>query len=293
MHAHHLNPLELLLDTTIHARSWCLCALHAEPSQPIQPNADRRLRNLVPSDAILTTEGLKRIDVVPYWVFVRRLLAIAKGPPSLLLLLASFLEAFDLGHEHVFLFLGALNAWDAVLYNKRFENSDFVACWVVILTLLLFAERPPGLLLLFTRALEGLDLIDELLFNKMFRLGALNALDSMISEEGLENVLLVQCWVSLLAFLTITESPPGLLIFFTGALEFLDLVDEFVLHKTASTAPASFASFAPAPALAPAPASVHAPTFQEGHHDGGSHLASAFVAAFHHGSSNNATASNR
>jgi hypothetical protein len=203
-----------------------------------------RLRNLVLSDAILTNEGLKSIDVVPCWVFVLPLLAIAKGPPRLLLLLASFLEAFDLGHEHVFLLLGALNARDAVLCDKRLENSDFVACWVVILILLLVAERPPGLLLLFTRALERLDFIDELLFNKMFRLGALNALDSVIIEEGLENVLLVQCWVSLLQFLTITESPPGLLILFTGALEFLDLVDEIVLHKIASTAPASFASFA-------------------------------------------------
>merc|ERR1719491_1658906 len=99
-----------------------------------------------------------------------------------------------------------------MLFKKGLENIHFVQCWISSRAVLIITEGCPGLLLLFTGSLKGLDLFDEFSLKK-----------------GLEDIHFVPCGVSSLALLTIAEGLPGQLLLFTGSPKGLDLVDEFSL----------------------------------------------------------------
>merc|ERR1719491_1261392 len=100
-----------------------------------------------------------------------------------------------------------------MLFKKGLENIHFVQCWISSRAVLIITEGCPGLLLLFTRSLKGLDLFDEFSLKK-----------------SLEDIYFVQRGVSSLALLTIAESHPCLLLLFTRSLKGLDLFDEFFLR---------------------------------------------------------------
>jgi len=250
------------------------------------------------SEAVCIYEGLQNGNFVQYWVSLLARLIFAISPPSLLLILARFLEAFDFGHETGFLLLCALlNKLDAMLCEKGLENIHFVACWVSILALLGITESPPGLLPLFTGSLECLDLDDDFAFCKILLRGALNTLDAMLCEKGLEKTFFVPCRISART-LTISERPPYLLILFAGPLEILDLADEFALNLIAREA-IFLASFALAPAFATpgtrchshhSHVRCHSHALEEVHEYGGANVATTSVAValprslFHHGS---------
>merc|ERR1719491_152868 len=234
--------------------------------------------NALCSDALLRDEGLENVDIIQCWVMLWLALCLrgAIGPPSLLFILARLLETFDFGHKNVLLLLCALNTLDAMLCTKGLKNAQIIQGWISFLTLLVIAEGPPGLFLLFTLSLEGLYLVDKFALSKI-----VSDLNAMFCEKGLENICFVACWVSILFWLTIAEGPPGLLLLLAGSLEILDLANEFILNKIAGAALAPLA-----PALAPALATAHDKVLQEGHE----HIVIAFALAFapcstfHHGS---------
>jgi len=84
----------------------------------------------------------------------------------------------------------------------------------------LFSSLPPPGRRRAGGSLEGLDLDDDFAVCKILLRGALNTVDAMLCETGLEKTFFVPCQISART-LTISERPPYLLILVAGALEIL------------------------------------------------------------------------